>query len=126
MNTHDETSRARAMRLLALVRERTEHTHGPVFVARPELAAACQLSISEAEAAWRYLRDLGLVDTFSVPYTAWINAKGIDALVSLGRCPIAAASDAGRRLARPTAVLREDTGRRAVFDSARARWHAGG
>jgi hypothetical protein len=47
------------MRLLALVRERTEPTHEPVFVA--QFAAACKLSISEAEAAWRYLRDLGLI-----------------------------------------------------------------
>jgi hypothetical protein len=37
-----ETSRDRAMRLLALVRERTEHTREPVLVA--QLAAACQLS----------------------------------------------------------------------------------
>jgi hypothetical protein len=80
MNNHEETSRARAMRLLALMRERTEHTHEPVRVA--ELAAACQLSTSEAEAAWRYLCDIGLIDTFSVPYTARINAKGIDALES--------------------------------------------
>lgn len=75
-----QTSKDRAMRLLALVRERTEHTHEPVFV--NQLAGACQLSTSEAEAAWRYLHDLDLIATFSVPYTARINAKGIEALDS--------------------------------------------
>jgi hypothetical protein len=60
------------------VRERTEHSHEPIFVAR--LADACQLSPSEAEAAWRYLRDLGVIDTFRIEYTARINAKGIDAV----------------------------------------------
>ena len=68
------------MRLLALVRERTEHALEPVDVA--ELAAACRLSASEAEAAWRYLRDHRLINTFSIPLTARINAKGIDALDS--------------------------------------------
>jgi hypothetical protein len=75
-----ETSRARAMGLLALIRERTEHTQEPVFVA--ELAAACRLSRAEAEAAWRYLRDHCLIDTFNIPQTARINARGMDALES--------------------------------------------
>jgi hypothetical protein len=73
-----ETSKDRAMRLLALVRERTEHTQEPVFVA--QLADACQLSPSEAQAAWEYLRDHRLINTFSIPYTARINANGIDLL----------------------------------------------
>lgn len=80
MNKHEESASTRAMRLLALVRERTEHSHEPVFVA--ELAPACQMSPEESEAAWRYLRDLRLIDTFSIPYTARINAQGIDALDS--------------------------------------------
>lgn len=62
------TSRDRAMRLLALVRERSQHGDEPVFVA--ELAVACQLSTSEVEAAWRYLRDHHLIHTFSIPQTA--------------------------------------------------------
>jgi hypothetical protein len=68
------------MRLLALLREWTEQARDPVDVT--ELAAACQLSASEVEAAWRYLRDHHLIDTFSIPLTARINAKGIDALDS--------------------------------------------
>ena len=73
-----ETSVNRAMRLLALVRDRTEHTPEPVFVA--DLASPGGLSISEAEAAWRYLQENSLIDTFSLPYTARINARGIDRL----------------------------------------------
>lgn len=80
MTDDGETSRARATRLLALIRERTDHTQEPVFVA--ELAAASRLSRAEAEAAWRYLRDHGLIDTFNIPQTARINARGMDALVS--------------------------------------------
>ena len=68
------------MRLLQRIRERTEHSHEPVFVT--QLAPDCQLSVPEVEAAWRYLRDQGLIDTFSILYTARINARGIDALDS--------------------------------------------
>jgi hypothetical protein len=71
-------SRSRAMRLLAVVRERTESTNEPVVVA--QLASACQLSMPETQAAWSYLRDHSLIETFSIPYTARINARGIDAL----------------------------------------------
>src|SRR5579862_1957298 len=75
-----ETSRDRAMRLLALVRERTEHTHEPVVVT--DLATECQLSVAEAQAAWEYLRDHRLIDTYNLRYSARINAKGIDLLDS--------------------------------------------
>jgi hypothetical protein len=84
------SSRSRAIRLLALVRQRTENTNEPVFVA--ELAAACQLSIPEVQAAWSYLRDRGLIQTFSIPHTARINARGIDAL---DEAPTVATSSVG-------------------------------
>jgi len=65
------------MRLLALVRERTEHSQ-PIVVS--ELAAACELTASETEAAWRYLKDHRLIETFRLPLSAKINARGIDVL----------------------------------------------
>ena len=77
---HGETSKDRAMRLLRRIRERTEHTHEPIFVL--ELAPDCQLSVAEMQAAWEYLRDHRLIHTFSIPYTARINANGIDLLDS--------------------------------------------
>jgi hypothetical protein len=65
------------MRLLALVRERTEHSQ-PIVVS--ELANACELTAAETEAAWAYLKDHRLIDTFRLPLSAKINAKGIDVL----------------------------------------------
>jgi len=60
------------------VRERTENSNEPVFVA--ELASVCGLTDTQVQSTWRYLRDYGLIDTFSIPYTARIYAKGIEAL----------------------------------------------
>ena len=45
---HSNSSKARAIRLLALVRERTEHSQ-PIVVS--ELATACELTAAETEAA---------------------------------------------------------------------------
>jgi hypothetical protein len=73
-------SKDQAARLLRRVRERAEKTHEQVFVV--ELAPDCQLSTCGAETAWRYLRDLGLVQTFLIDYTAQINAKDINFLAS--------------------------------------------
>jgi hypothetical protein len=75
-----ETSRDRAMRLLQRIRERTEHTQQPVVVT--DLVGECRLSTAEAHAAWKYLADHSLIDKFGIPYTAQINAKGIDLLDS--------------------------------------------
>lgn len=74
---NSDSSKARAMRLLALVRERTEHSE-PVVVS--DLAAACELTAPETEAAWRYLKDHRLIDTFRLPLSAKINTRGIDLL----------------------------------------------
>ncbi len=65
------------MRLLAMVRERTEHSD-PIVVT--EIASACELTATETEAAWRYLKDHRLIDTFRPLHSAGINAKGIDVL----------------------------------------------
>jgi hypothetical protein len=71
-----ETSESRALRLLAEMYVRTRESDGPVFVA--DLAPALGLSEQEANAAWRYLRDKQLIDTFNIAYTARPNARGID------------------------------------------------
>jgi hypothetical protein len=42
------------------------------------------------EAAWRYLRDHGWIDTFAIPNTARINGRGIEILRVLGRSPASA------------------------------------
>jgi hypothetical protein len=73
-----DSSEARAMRLLAVIRVRTEQKGEPIFIA--ELAETARLAQDEAKAAWRYLRDHRLIDTFSLEYTARINARGIDML----------------------------------------------
>jgi hypothetical protein len=65
------------MWLLALVRERTEHSQ-PIIVT--DLANACEFTATETEAAWAYLKDHRLIDTFRLPLSAKINAKGIDVL----------------------------------------------
>jgi hypothetical protein len=75
-----ETSRDRAMRVLHRIRERTEHTQEPVVVT--DLVTECQLSVAEAQAAWQYLREHRLIDTYNLRYSARINAKGIDLLDS--------------------------------------------
>jgi DNA-binding transcriptional ArsR family regulator len=76
-NTRD-TSRDRALRLLAEVRMQTEATSQPIFVT--ELGAQTQLSDEQLRAAWRYLKDHGLIKTYRIDYTATVNAQGIDAL----------------------------------------------
>jgi hypothetical protein len=45
------------------------------------------LSEEDAKAAWRYLRDRRLIDTFSIDYTAHINAAGVDAIEGAQRHP---------------------------------------
>jgi hypothetical protein len=41
----------------------------------------------DAKAAWRYLKDRGLIDTFNIPYTARINGAGVDAIEGAQRRP---------------------------------------
>jgi hypothetical protein len=72
------------MRLLAMVRERTEHSD-PIIVT--EFATACELTSGETEAAWRYLKDHRLIDTFRPLLSARINARGIDVLEEAKNSP---------------------------------------
>jgi pimeloyl-ACP methyl ester carboxylesterase len=73
-------SRQRAERLLDAIYYRTRSNVEPVFVTT--LASECGLEKGQAEDAWRYLKGKGLIETFSIPYTARISAKGIDRVES--------------------------------------------
>jgi hypothetical protein len=75
-NTASESSEARALRLLEAIYERTRDTNQPVFVF--DLLSDVALSEPDAQSAWRYLAEKRLIKTFSVPYTARINASGQD------------------------------------------------
>src|SRR5258708_24572151 len=72
-------SQDRAMQLLEAIRSRTELSTEPVVAT--DLAAECHLSSPEAQAAWRYLRDHHLIDTYQIDYAARINAEGLDKLM---------------------------------------------
>jgi hypothetical protein len=80
-----EQMQSMALRLLAAVHEKTRNTGQPIFVV--ECAPALGLSDDEVEAAWRYLRDKGLIETFNLDYTARINAYGTDLIEKAQQCP---------------------------------------
>lgn len=71
-----EPTQLMALRLLAAIHERTRNTDQPIFVA--EVAPQLGLSDDEVQAAWRYLRDKRLIETFNLDYAARINAYGTD------------------------------------------------
>lgn len=81
--TENSTNQSKALRLLQALYDATRDKSNPVFV--EELHTG--LSEEEANAAWRYLKDRGLIATFSIPYTAQINAAGIDAIEGAKRRP---------------------------------------
>lgn len=83
--TEAEKSQSKALRLLKGIYDRTRASSEPVFVS--ELGASAGLTEDESQAAWRYLRDSGLIQTFSIPGTARINAAGIDAIEGALRHP---------------------------------------
>jgi hypothetical protein len=64
------------MRLLKSVYDVTRATTKPVFIGKLNTG----LSPEDAKAAWRYLKDKRLVDTFNIDYTARINGAGVDAI----------------------------------------------
>ena len=71
-----EPMQSMALRLLVVIYERTRNTDQPICVA--ECAPPLGLSDDEVQAAWRYLRDKRLIETFNLAYTARINANGAD------------------------------------------------
>ncbi|NOJ44720.1 hypothetical protein [Bradyrhizobium archetypum] len=66
------------MRLLKALYEHSKATSDPAFV--EHLASGTGLTELEAHHAWSYLKDKRLIQTFSIPHTARINAHGIDAI----------------------------------------------
>jgi hypothetical protein len=81
--TEDSTNQSKALRLLQALYDATRNQMEPVFVHTLNTG----LSEPETQAAWRYLKDRRLIDTFSVPHTARINAAGIDAIEGAKRRP---------------------------------------
>jgi hypothetical protein len=73
-----ETVHSKALCLLQVIYERTHGREEPVFV--EEIKNEIGLSGDDVKAAWRYLRDKQLIDTFNIEYTARINAYGVDAI----------------------------------------------
>jgi hypothetical protein len=76
--TDSRSSQTKAMRLLKALHEQSKTTSDPVFA--EHLAKFAGLTEQEAQRAWHYLKDKQLIQTFSLPYTARINARGIDAI----------------------------------------------
>jgi len=77
MNPAD-TVQARALKLLKAIYEQTRSSEEPVFV--DQLGGQLGIYIDDVRAAWRYLKDKGLIETFNVLYTARISASGVDAI----------------------------------------------
>jgi hypothetical protein len=81
--TENSTNQSKALRLLKLLYDATRTRTEPVFI--EELNS--ELSQEDAKAAWRYLKDRGLIDTFNIAYTARINGAGVDAIEGAQRRP---------------------------------------
>ena len=76
--SENNSSQGKALALLKEIYDRTRTSEEPVFV--EEIAPSVNLSAEEAFAAWRYLKDKRLIQTFSIDGTARINANGIHAI----------------------------------------------
>jgi hypothetical protein len=79
----DGTNQAKAMRLLQAIYDATRNQTEPVFIS----TLSTGLSAQDAEVAWYYLRDKGLIQTYKIPYTAIVNAAGIEAIEVAKRSP---------------------------------------
>lgn len=76
--TDPESNQSKALRLLKAIYDVTRNRTTPVFIDKINIA----LPEEDLKAAWRYLKDKGLIHTFSIPYTARINGAGVDAIES--------------------------------------------
>ena len=74
--TENSTNQSKALRLLKSLYDATRAKTEPVLIDEIETG----LSEEELKAAWHYLKDRGLIRTYSIPYTASIDAAGIDAI----------------------------------------------
>lgn len=81
----ETSSQGKALRLLKSIYDQTRRQTQPVFVA--ELVPSIGLTEEDSQAAWRYLKDKGLIDTFNILYTARINGAGVDAIENAQRQP---------------------------------------
>ena len=81
--TENSTNQSKALRLLQGLYDATRAKTEPVLIDELETG----LSEQDLKAAWHYLKDRGLIRTFSIPYTASINAAGIDAIEGAQRRP---------------------------------------
>lgn len=81
--TENSTNQSKALRLLKCLYDATRTKTEPVFI--EELKTG--LSEEDAKAAWRYLKDRGLIDTFNIPYTARVNGAGVDTIEGAQRRP---------------------------------------
>jgi cation transport regulator ChaC len=81
--TENSTNQSKALRLLQALYDATRNQAEPAIVHMLKTG----LSEPESQAAWRYLKDRELIETFSIPYTARINAAGIDAIEGARRRP---------------------------------------
>ncbi len=81
--TETSTNQSKALLLLKALYDATRACTEPVFI----VAMDTGLSEEDGKAAWRYLKDRGLIDTFSIPYTARINGAGVDAIEGAQRRP---------------------------------------
>jgi len=79
----NSTNQSKALQLLKLLYDATRSKTEPVFIE----GLKTDLPEEDAKAAWRYLKDRGLIDTFSIPYTARINGAGVDAIEGAQRRP---------------------------------------
>jgi len=81
--TENSTNQSKTLRLLQVLYDATRAKSEPVFVGEVDTG----LSAEDAKAAWRYLRDRGLIDIFNIPYTARINGAVVDAIEGAQRRP---------------------------------------
>jgi hypothetical protein len=78
MEHKKETAQARALRLLEAIYEQTVDTGNPVHATK--LAATIGSTEQEALAAWRYLKQRDLINTYGVVGAASVNDTGIDTI----------------------------------------------
>jgi hypothetical protein len=83
--TESQTSQSRALRLLKSIYDCTRDRTEPIFV--EALAPDAGLTKEESKAAWRYLKEKGLIEIFNLPFTARVNAAGIHAIEDARREP---------------------------------------
>ena len=81
--TENSTNQGKALQLLQALYDATRAQTEPVFVHN----VPSGLSEEDAKVAWSYLKDRGLIETYSIPYTAKINAAGTDAIEGARRRP---------------------------------------